>query len=272
MPPTKKPLPTKSIPNPINRPVGHLPASRPIVAQLKTGSSAPSRPQKSPLSRPAGLPQAVQPKLATLNVERKAPVAPPVYRPQFPKILQQKTVGQRREVTAPLIRGPQRTPGLAPGVVVPGTISTMRAGSIQLAARAAAAAAKPIAREAKISAVKEAFPILGARMETEYGKIEHELPEGAELDALLKTYNARLKVLKMFRQVMMANGMNGASKADNLRFKLGEAGHIEALLNVAARIEALVGDDEDLPKGVWTSDEEVMKDLAKVKLKKGEVK
>jgi len=249
-PTNKKALAPRGIPQPVNRPGGRAPQTGTPVAQLRTAVPAHSakRPNVSARFGPAITPNAVQPKMVNGPLERKAPVAPPVYRPQGTKMVQPKSIVQ--------------SPAKPVHVGQPRISLPLRPITIQMAQA-------PVARQPNIESVKGAFPILGQRMETEYEKIEHVLPAGAPLEDLVSTYKARLKVLTMFQQVVLANGINGLRKSQD--FKEGEEGHIEALLNLADRIEAITGIG-NLPKGVMTTEREVRQYLGKVKITKQQMK
>lgn len=95
---------------------------------------------------------------------------------------------------------------------------------------------KNIAKQPTIESIKEAFPILGSQIEKEYGKIKHDLPQGTSVSILQETFQRRLHVMTLFRMVMLANGINGASRAENQRFISQERGHIEALILLKKRI------------------------------------
>jgi len=99
-PPNKKPPGTRAIPQPFNRPVGHAPHFKPVVAQLKTPVSAQSakRPVAPPVYRPQAVPKVMQLKTSNGIANSKLPVAPPVYRPSPRPVEFQRTVGGSRAV------------------------------------------------------------------------------------------------------------------------------------------------------------------------------
>lgn len=253
----KKTLAVRTIPQSLNRQAGRGPQTKPAIAQLKTAVSAQTVKRSSVSARlaPAVTPQAVQPKMANGTLMRKAPVAPPVYHPQATKIAQPKGIVLQRP--SPVKPVPVRPPRI--------TAPLMGAAIQRALAR--------VAEAPNIESIAKAFPILGAKMQKEYDKIAHDLPDGTPLADMLATYRARLKVLKMFRQAILANGMNGATARQNQAFKAGEAGHITALVNLAGRIAERCEEDEvDVPSDVITDRAMVAQELNAVTLKKHQAK
>lgn len=98
---------------------------------------------------------------------------------------------------------------------------------VSLASTAAFAA--PPATVASCAGIKDAYPILGTQCENQYRNINHA-PANAE--DRLTTFRARVSVLQIFRKALLCNGMFGAVKSAQDRFKSGETGHLTALANL----------------------------------------
>ncbi|MBH8564528.1 hypothetical protein I8748_20470 [Nostoc sp. CENA67] len=95
--------------------------------------------------------------------------------------------------------------------------------------------AKPPATEASCEGIKAAYPILGKECSNQYSKIEHNLTNAKDR---LETYYARVSVLEIFRKALICNGMFGANKQAQDRFKSGEQGHLQALNNLVTAMTA----------------------------------
>jgi hypothetical protein len=92
-----------------------------------------------------------------------------------------------------------------------------------------AALAGPPATVASCEGIKDAYPILGTQCGKQYEKISHA-PANAE--ERLATFKARVSVLQIFRKALLCNGMFGAKKEAQDKFRSGEAGHLTALDNL----------------------------------------
>lgn len=123
-----------------------------------------------------------------------------------------------------------------------------------------------VAKDPSIESIKDAFPILGARLETAYAKIDHSLTADSSLKSLMKTFKARLDVMKYFRQALLANGINGASSSHQQKFKSGVEGHIQALVQLRTLI--LTNNPDDDPG----DENEIRSILAGVTIKKQQIK
>lgn len=118
---------------------------------------------------------------------------------------------------------------------------------VSLAATAALAA--PPATVASCEGIKAAYPILGTQCENQYSKINHA-PANAE--DRLTTFRARVSVLQIFRKTLLCNGMFGAAKSAQDRFKSGEDGHLAALTNL--RQAMVAAGDLNIPPA-YTADD-----------------
>ena len=81
--------------------------------------------------------------------------------------------------------------------------------------------------------ISKAYPILGVKCANNYAKISHA-PDTDKKK--IKTYKARVNVLKIFRQARLCNGLNKAPSSVQSGFLSGEKGHIDAADNVRASI------------------------------------
>jgi len=104
------------------------------------------------------------------------------------------------------------------------------------------ALADPPATVASCDGIKAAYPILGAPCAKQYEKINHAPANAAER---LVTFNARVAVLQIFRKALLCNGIYGANKATQDRFKSGEDGHLTALANL--RLAMVGAGDPNIP-------------------------
>ena len=120
-------------------------------------------------------------------------------------------------------------------------------GVVALAPPAALAA--PPATVASCEGIKAAYPVLGTQCENQYAKIKHAPAKPADR---LTTFNARVAVLQIFRKALLCNGMFGASKSAQDRFKSGESGHLEALANL--RVAMTKAEDPKIP-AAYTADD-----------------
>lgn len=129
-----------------------------------------------------------------------------------------------------------------------------------------------IAQQATIESITEAFPIMGAKCKKAYDKIDHTLKAASSYKELMDTFKARLTVLKIFRMAMLANGINGASRAVNQRFIAGEEGHIKALLQLRKVIKEHISNDPDPKKSVPGKRSYIENELKSVTMTKQQIK
>jgi hypothetical protein len=99
----KKAPGARGVPQPFNRPSGHAPQHKPVVAQLKTGVSTQSvkRPAAPPPYRPQQAPKVLQTKSSSSQWPQagqasRQPAAPLAYRPEPKNLIQPKAISQER--------------------------------------------------------------------------------------------------------------------------------------------------------------------------------
>ncbi len=94
--------------------------------------------------------------------------------------------------------------------------------------------AAPPATTASCAGIKQAYPILGTQCEKKYSNISHA---PANEKQRLETFRARTAVLEIFRKAMLCNGLFGADKTAQQRFRSGEEGHLTALNNLRVAMD-----------------------------------
>lgn len=98
------------------------------------------------------------------------------------------------------------------------------------------------ATEASCAGIKAAYPILGQQCENQYNNINHA---PANADQRYSTYNTRVSVVKIFNQALLCNGLLGANKQAQQKFRSAEDGHLTAIANL--RTAMVNAHDKNIP-------------------------